>query len=1013
MEVKNESNTVETKEEGNTGVSRRSFLKILGQTSAVVGAAGCGKSSAQKILPYVKAQDDQIKGVSVWYNTTCTECDAGCGIQVRTREGRAVKIDGNHNNPINRGGVCAIGHSALQNMYDPDRVRQPVVSKPGKVGEFQPVAWAEGIQKLVTRLKPKSGKVAYLGNSKSGAMASLISDFCSGLRIEKFKYNSVSTSAESKACELVYGVKGIPTYDLEKADVILNFGADYLETWVSPCELARGWADSRRKEHPARVIHVEPRLSLTGASADSWLMANPGTEVQLALALLKLLIERGKGSGVSVEVVAKIQNLTKDLTLDKVAAETGIAKDKILLAADSLYNAKASAVLAGGASATTATPLPLLVAANLLNIILGNVGTTINLASTKRESDGDLDDVKKLITMMKKGQIETLIVDGSNPVFNLPPSFEFEYGIKKVQMLVSLSSQIDETTHYAHLILPTNTGLESWGDVEPTTGVYGLIQPVMKPVFDTKSYGDLLIEIARAAGSQGVARAQTDFLGFLKERWQGIHVNSGSTKNFQDFWLESVEAGGYFANRSAAQQLDAERVTVRVQDAAFSMKFVNAKFGDDKSSAEDNLYLLPYPSVRSFDGRSANRPWLNEIPDPMSQISWDSWVEIHPDTAKKHGIVKDDLVTIRNHWGEINVGVVLTPYIHPNVVACPVGFGHTTYGRFAQGNGGNVMHLLSPTTTTGVGSVALFSTKVRIRRGRGTVELANMQGSDSQMDRELARVSYVGGAAAVSDHAHAEDHGHNNHHEPKQMYVQREHPVYKWGMAVDLAACTGCSACVVACYSENNIPTVGRKVVSQGREMSWLRIERYYDTKNHENGAEELHVSFLPMMCQQCGNAPCEPVCPTYATYHSEEGLNVMVYNRCVGTRYCSNNCSYKVRRFNWIEVNFPEPMNWQLNPDVTPRSVGVMEKCTFCIQRIVEAKDNAKDLGRLVEDGEIKPACVQSCPTQALTFGNLKDPKSKVSMLSHDPRAYKVLDHHLNTQPAVSYLEDIKYREV
>ncbi len=269
---------------------------------------------------------------------------------------------------------------------------------------------------------------------------------------------------------------------------------------------------------------------------------------------------------------------------------------------------------------------------------------------------------------------------------------------------------------------------------------------------------------------------------------------------------------------------------------------------------------------------------------------------------------------------------------------------------------------------------------------------------------------------AASDHGHGGDHGGGHgggHHEPKQMYTQREHPIYKWGMAVDLAACTGCSACVVACFAENNIPVVGRKAVAQGREMAWLRIERYYDTVHTESGGEELHVSFLPMMCQHCGNAPCEPVCPVYATYHSEEGLNVMVYNRCVGTRYCSNNCSYKVRRFNWGEVDFPEPLNWQLNPDVTPRSVGVMEKCTFCVQRITEAKDTAKDLGRLVEDGEIKPACVQSCPTQALTFGNLNDPKSTVSKLSHDHRAYKVLNHHLNTQPAISYLEDQKYREV
>lgn len=990
MEVKVEK----TMEESN-GISRRKFLKILGQSS-VVGAVGCGKSTAQKVLPYVKAQDDQVKGVAVWYNSTCTECDAGCGIQVRTREGRAVKIEGNSNNPINRGGVCAIGHSALQNMYDPDRVRQPLSGKAGEAGNFTPTTWDEGIAKLAERFGRK-GKIAYVGHPKSGALGELIKNFCSELNIEFVPYNPVSTSAEAKAAELVYGADGIPTYNLEKADVILNFGADFLETWVSPCEFARGWADSRRKKHPARVIHVEPRLSLTGANADTWLMANPGTEVQLALAFLKLMVERGRGSS---DVVAQVKKLTADVNLDKVAAETGIGKEKILVAAEHLLNAKTSVVLAGGTSTMTATPLPLLVAANLLNVVLGNVGETVNVATTKKSSAGDLAAVKKLIERMNKGEIETLIVDGTNPVFNLPPSFGFEYGLKKVSMIVSLASQIDETSYIAQLILPMSTGLESWGDVEPQAGVYGLAQPAMKPVFDTLSHGDILIKVARKLGKNGVAAGHDDFLGALKERWQGIHSRAGSGKSFTAFWQECVEKGGYFsapANSSSA----------RVQDGAFNLKFASAKIGDSKAAAEETLVLMPYPSVRSFDGRSANRPWLLEIPDPMSQISWDAWVEIHPDTASKHGIGKDDVVTVRNNYGELNLGVVLSPYVHPNVVAVPIGHGHSQYGRFAQGNGGNVMQLLPAVVTEGASSVALMSTKVSIRRGRGKIDLPKVQGSDTQMGRDLAKTTFLGGAAAHAEgHGHGEEHG--AHHEPKQMYTQRPHPHHKWGMAVDLASCTGCSACVVACYSENNIPVVGRTVVNQGREMSWLRIERYFDQE-----AEELHVSFLPMMCQHCGSAPCEPVCPVYATYHNEEGLNVMVYNRCVGTRYCSNNCSYKVRRFNWIQVDFPEPLNWQLNPDVTPRSVGVMEKCTFCIQRIQDGKDTAKDLGREVKDGEIKPACVQSCPTQALTFGDLNDPESAVSKLAHSKRAYKVLDHHLNTQPAVSYLNDIKYREV
>ncbi len=285
--------------------------------------------------------------------------------------------------------------------------------------------------------------------------------------------------------------------------------------------------------------------------------------------------------------------------------------------------------------------------------------------------------------------------------------------------------------------------------------------------------------------------------------------------------------------------------------------------------------------------------------------------------------------------------------------------------------------------------------------------VAGPPGPGGRGRRQVAPVAAAAHGESESHGEHAEHEGAKEHEAPiKQRYEQRVHPLYHWGMAVDLAACTGCAACVVACYAENNIPTVGKKVQYQGRELSWLRIERYYD-----GSAEELQVSFLPMMCQHCGNAPCEPVCPVYATYHNEEGLNTMLYNRCVGTRYCSNNCSYKVRRFNWFEFDFPEPLTWQLNPDVTKRTVGVMEKCTFCVQRITEAKDRAKDLGRQVKDGEIQPACVQSCPTEALTFGNLNDSGSKVSKLAKESRAYKVLDHHINTQPSVSYLEDRKYK--
>jgi molybdopterin-containing oxidoreductase family iron-sulfur binding subunit len=434
---------------------------------------------------------------------------------------------------------------------------------------------------------------------------------------------------------------------------------------------------------------------------------------------------------------------------------------------------------------------------------------------------------------------------------------------------------------------------------------------------------------------------------------------------------------------------------------------------------DGELALYPYPSVKTFDGRAANRPWMQELADPITQAVWGAWAEIHPDTAKKIGVKQGDAVILRTNDGEVHVPAYVTEHVHRGIVAVPLGQGHSAYGRYAKSAGqGSAYSLLPKTLATGVEALPLTGAAVEVVRGLGSGDLVTVQDFSDQLDRGLAQTTFIAGAGAHALGAgHAGGHdgghgkGHGSHEEPKQMYEQREHPLYQWGMTVDLAACTGCSACVVACSAENNIPVVGKKIVSQGREMSWIRIERYYDSIKTEDGGEELKVSFLPMMCQHCQNAPCEPVCPVYATYHNEEGMNAMVYNRCVGTRYCSNNCSYKVRRFNWFQYEWPELLDWQVNPDVTKRTVGVMEKCTFCVQRIVEAKDVAKDLGRLVEDGEIKPACVQTCPTQALTFGNLKDPKSKVSLAAKNERAYKVLDHHLNTQPSVSYLSDIRYK--
>lgn len=1006
--------------EGLVNISRRRFLQVLGATSAV-GAAACASPAKQEILPYVKGDPEQIPGVSVWYSSTCTECTAGCGVRVRTREGRAVKVEGNPNSPVNRGSLCALGQSSLQSLYDTDRIRQPLKKKRNTPTgpEFEATTWDEVYSKIQEALAAATNKKVILTGELQSAHADLLDSWTSQLGFNHVTWDPMQPVALAKASELVYGTYGVPTFSIDKAEVVVNFGADFLETFVNPVGYARQWSDSRKSDKPLRFVHIEPRLSLTGANADLWLKSNPGSEVRAALFLVAELIQRGRTQNLSGEVLSNLKQLTKGLTAEAVEEETGISKEKLLLMAEYLSEASSSLVLAGGAATNTGNPVPLHVLVNILNVMLGNVGKTVSIASMAKPQSS-ASDVAALIEDMQNEKVDVLITYGTNPQFTFPESFGYEFAVnkvgikggdsaKKAGLVVAFSSHLDETAQLADFILPVHTTLEDWSYTRPTADAISLIQPSMRPIFDTQSVGDVLLSIASNNGKTLTSDDITTFDGFVKSNYLKATASVAGSDS-DKFWMESLEKGGYFPTSSSAAG-----VKPVVNAAAFALSF-----GIAKSHVHDGeLLLYPYPSVKTFDGRAANRPWMQELADPITQAVWGAWAEIHPETAKKFGIKQGDAVILRTNEGESQIPAYVTEHVHQGIVAVPLGQGHSAYGRYAKSTGeGSAFSLLPKTIAANSSAITLTGVPVKVIRGLGKGDLVTVQDFSSQMNRELARTTVLAGtgAAAVA-HAHGEAHGeghgegHGAHHEPKQMYEQREHPLYQWGLAIDLAACTGCSACVVACSAENNIPVVGKKIVNQGREMSWIRIERYYDSVKTEDGGEELKVSFLPMMCQHCQNAPCEPVCPVYATYHNEEGMNAMIYNRCVGTRYCSNNCSYKVRRFNWFQYEWPELLDWQVNPDVTKRTVGVMEKCTFCVQRIVEAKDVAKDLGRLVEDGEIKPACVQTCPTQAITFGNLKDPKSNVSKMAKHERAYKVLDHHINTQPSVSYLNDIRYK--
>ena len=991
------------------GVSRRRFLQIIGATSAGAALAGCADDKSQLLKPRVKSEGGQIPGVPVWYSSTCTECSAGCGISVKTVDGRAIKIEGAKDHPINAGGLCALGQSSLQSLYDPDRIRQPLKRTGEKygVGQFAPISWEEALATVAEQLAKGGAESVFLTGEVTGAHLALLQDVSRELKVQHTVYDAMQPIALTLAAERVYGVREIPQFELGEADVIVNFGADFLETWVSPVEYARGWANGRRRELPAKTFHIEPRLSLTGGNADQWICANPGTEVRIALAVLKEVTLRATGAHISSDLRTYITRITKEVSVPSVADEAGVAAAKIDRLIAELVGAKAPLVLAGGTAESTERAVELQVLVALINTVAGAIGKTV-LVGQGRRVDSSLEGVVSLVDRLNEGAVGTLVIHGTNPAFTLPGDLSFRTAARKARKVVSLATHLDETAQLADIILPSHSGLESWGLHTVRAGVYSLQQPAMAPIFDTRDVGDIIISLVTMLGvTLPQAGPEGTFRAYVKDFWLSISETWKRGDDLERFWQDSLAKGGHVAEEAPAV---AEAIRVEALPTTFGLPH----FGDHRSSHEE-LVVYPFPSVKTFDGRAANRPWLQELPDPMTSAVWDAWVELHPDTAAALKVAQGNVVVVRNHFGELRGPVLITSHIARGVAGIPLGQGHTAYGRYASSVGkGNVFDLIGRPKG---GTVPLVSARAEVSRIAERHTLVTLAGSDSQHGRGLARTTHLtaAGAPLVSHTEHGGGHGGSSgHHEPKQMYEQREHPIYRWGMAIDLAACTGCAACVVACYAENNIPTVGKELCSKGREMSWLRIEKYIDTEGHgsdQGEGEEFTVNFLPMMCQHCNNAPCEPVCPVYATYHNEEGLNAMVYNRCVGTRYCSNNCSYKVRRFNWVDIEVPEPLSWQINPDVTKRSMGVMEKCTFCVQRIVEAKDIAKDEGRFVNDGEIQPACAQSCPTQAIVFGNLNDPDSRVSKLSGDKRAYKVLDHHINTQPAVSYLNDIKYR--
>ncbi len=960
-------------------MNRRDFFKIVAASGASATVAGC-QQTTERILPLVVPNEQLVPGVAAWFATVCRECPAGCGVLARNRDGRVVKLEGNPDHPVNQGALCVRGQAALQGLYHPDRFAGPGVPEGRGV---KPVSWEAGIKQVsdtiaALRAGGQGRAIAVVTQLENGSLGALVDRWgqAVGARprvtLEPFGYEAIRA-----ANRVTFGRDAIPYHAFEDAEVVLSFGADFLETWLSNVGHATGFGRMHtfRDGRAGTVIHVEPRQSLTAANADEWLRNAPGTEGMLALAVLRVMVEEGLADRRFADAVAKV-----DLT--RVSEQSGVPIARIKHVAEVFGHAKPGLAVGGGVAVTGSNATDTLVAINLLNAAAGNIGRTVRFGPDAAYGKvTPYAEVVELAKAMERGEIKLLLLGpGVNPAFTLPGGLKVGAAIRKAGLVVSFASVPDETTALAGLVLPDTHWLESWGDYTPREGVTGLMQPTMSPAREAKPMGDTLLAIARAVLGTEEGKGPLpwgSFEQYLKSVWEPVVKGE---------WAAALRQGGLWRDVTAA--------TVTAKPVA--LEPAPAKLEGDAAG----LALLAYPSFRFYDGRGASRAWLQEAPDTMTQAVWDAWVEVPAATAAALGVVTGDVLRVASPHGAIELPAYVSTTLHGQAVAIPIGHRYAAYHvpRYvaAPPTPLNPVALLSGAPDAASGGPVYLGVRVTLTKTGARRPLAILQATHDQDDREL--VQHVDLRAAREEALR----GRREPERPISMYPEKVYPGYRWGLAIDVDACIGCQACVVACHAENNVPVVGKAQAAYGRQLHWIRIERWAEGK-----AEQSTSAFLPMLCQHCEVAPCEPVCPVFAAYRTEEGLNGQVYNRCVGTRYCGNNCPYHVRRFNWFNYEFPTPLDVQLNPDVTVRQLGVMEKCTMCIQRIVAGKDHAKDEKRSVRDGDIVTACQQTCPTRAITFGNLKDGKGALAQLVHAPRAYDVLDE-LGTRPSVTYLKKV-----
>jgi len=961
-----------------SGVSRRKFLALL-SASASFALAGCGlhPNLKEKIIPYNERPQGVKEGFANYYASTCGGCANACGTLVKTREGRPIKVDGNPDHPINAGKVCAKAQASVLNLYDPERLKEP--QKNGSS-----VDWKAIDTDIISALKSSGSKeIALIANTiTSPTTMKVFADLKNkypGLKV--YSYDLSDDSNLKNAWKKSYGTNSVPAIKLDQAKIILSLESDFLASEGSFIENARLYAKNRDVMNNPKGFNklycVEGTMSITGMSADYRVRLKPDLHLDFVKALLG---EFGVSAG-------------KGMTIKDFAQKHNVSA-KILehLVDDFRANKGKSLVIAG-----EKLPESVHLAVNALNNAIGaNALFNWDNSSVTHLENSSNTELKNLIENMNSGKVGVVIHFGSNPVYHLPPALGYSAALAKVKVVVTMAEAMNETTAKSGYVLPLNTAFESWGDHQLRSGIYSLQQPVIHPLYNTREKEAMLLTWING---DSASYNQDLYHQYLMNRWKNeVAKEFSSGVDFTNFWNASLHDGVVLNSKQKGKEASFKpdslaNLTDTKAESGFSVIF------------EDGYYV--------GDGRFANNGWLQELPHPVSRVVWDNYAALSYATAKELDLDYGDLVEVKISDRSLTLPAFIQPGMADQVVSVQLGYGRSDSGTIADGVGFNAGTLLSKELglsgrVLGGASVSKTGEKYMLvsTQEHHTLEPQTMMENlikDIHLKRRIIQ------EATYDDFVNHKAHLHR--HNPVNVSKPHEYKGVKWGMAIDLNKCTGCSACVASCNVENNLPIVGKDQVKKNREMQWLRIDRYYS-----GTPEEPKASLQVMLCQHCDNAPCEYVCPVNATTHSEDGINQMVYQRCVGTRYCSNNCPYKVRRFNFFHYRkefkdgyyHTESTKLLQNPEVTPRRRGVMEKCTFCIQRIMEARQEAIKESRELKGTDVTVACQDACPSSAIQFGDVNDPSSIVSQATKHELAYYVLED-INTRPNITYLAKLR----